>query len=71
MVNKSDDLDAKRTRTFFAIMVFVGTCSTFFTLPPLPWPNSWRSFRSSFRRSWYLFSEFRSRFASVWDNVLW
>lgn len=58
-------------RTFLAMIVPVGRCSTFFTLPPLPWPSSWRSLRSSFRRSWYLCSELSSRLASVVERVVW
>lgn len=47
-----------------------GTCSTFFTLPPLPCPSSCKSFRSSSRKS-YLTSAFRSRLARVFDSVVW
>lgn len=56
--------------TFLAIMVPVGTCSTFLTLPPLPCPNSFNSFRSSFRKS-NLISAFISKLASVFDSVAW
>ncbi len=56
--------------TFLAMIVSVGTCSTFFTLPPLPCPSSFRSLRSSSRKS-YLTSAFISRLASVFDSVVW
>ena len=56
--------------TFLAMIVRDGTCSTFFTLPPLPCPSSCKSFRSSSRRS-YLTSAFRSRLARVFDSVVW
>ena len=51
-------------------MVRDGTCSTFFTLPPLPCPSSCKSLRSSSRKS-YLTSAFRSRLARVFDSVVW
>lgn len=35
-MNNATPISCNKARTFFAIMVFVGTCSTIFTLPPLP-----------------------------------
>ena len=61
---------SKENRTFFAIIVPVGTCSTFFTLPPFPWPSSCRSLRSSFFKS-NLISAFISRLARVVDKAAW
>lgn len=50
--------------TFFAIIVPVGVCSTFLTLPPFPCPSSWISFKSSFFKS-------SPKFASVSESALW
>jgi hypothetical protein len=55
--------------TFLAIMVPVGTCSTFLTLPPFPCPSSCRSFKSSFLRSYFFVSPFISIFARVLERV--
>jgi hypothetical protein len=59
-----------RRRTFLAMIVPVGTCSTFLTLPPLPCPSSCRSFKSSFRRS-NLISLLMSRLARVLESAVW
>lgn len=59
-----------RRNTFLAMIVCVGTCSTFFTLPPLPCPSSFKSLRSSSRRS-YLTTALMSRLASLFESVVW
>ena len=53
------------------MIVPVGVCSTFFTLPLLPCPSSWRSLRSSLCKSWNFVSELMSRLAIVVDNLVW
>lgn len=58
-----------RERTFFAMIVLLGTCSTIFTLPPFPAPSSFRSRRSSFRSS-KLISSFISSDASLLLSVV-
>lgn len=56
--------------TFFAIIVPVGICSTFTTLPPFPCPRSWSFLRSSFLRPSFLTAlDWRSSFARVLDSV--
>lgn len=63
-------IDEGDIRTFLAMVVCVGTCSTFFTLPPFPCPSSCSSFRSSSLKS-YLVSAFISRLARVLESVVW
>ena len=59
-----------KLRTFIAIIVPEGICSTFTTLPPFPCPSSDNFFRSEFLRSSLGTSAFKSSFASVFDSVL-
>ena len=59
-----------RFRTFIAIIVPDGICSTLTTLPPLPCPSSDNFFRSEFLRSSLGTSAFKSSFAKVFDKVL-
>ena len=50
------------------MIVPVGTCSTFTTLPPFPCPSSASFFRSASRRSNFVVA-LRSSFAKVLDSV--
>ena len=57
-------------RTFIAIIVPDGICSTLTTLPPFPCPSSVSFFRSVLLRSSLGTSAFKSSFANVFDSVL-
>ena len=62
--------ERRKLRTFIAIIVPEGICSTLTTLPPFPCPSSDSFFRSEFLRSSLGTSAFKSSFASVFDSVL-
>ena len=63
-------LTENMVRTFIAIIVPDGICSTLTTLPPFPCPSSDSFFRSEFLRSSFGTSAFKSNFANVFDSVL-
>ena len=60
----------RKIRTFIAIIVPDGICSTLTTLPPFPCPSSASFLRSEFLRSSLGTSALKSSFAKVFDNVL-